>query len=75
MSQQTLHRRLDAIRLSNGLDPRQADWQEMDAIYDQLNELAEAEARAESEARARREHHKRALIQYRAERQAFTVSS
>ena len=49
-----LERRIDAMRLHNGLSPESADWTTMDDLYDQLAIATEEQARDERERKAAR---------------------
>lgn len=64
-----IEQRIDAIRLANGLDANQADWDRLDELYHRLEQVQLEIAREEREGRERRYKHIRGILAYRARMQ------
>jgi len=64
-----IEQRIDAIRLANGLDERQADWDRLDELYSRLEHVQREIAREEREGREKRYKHIRGILAYRARMQ------
>lgn len=64
-----LERRIDAMRLHNGLSPESADWTTMDDLYDQLAIACEEQARDERERKAARRERVTRFMAWRQSRQ------
>jgi len=68
-----LEHRLEAVRLSQGLDPATAEYTEIDDLYGRIGHYREELAKVERQKQLKRQRHVRGLIRYRAERTAFTT--